>query len=65
MVALGDHKIRILGKDEDGRIQEAFATLWIGPPSKRNDVRRPRAAVSLTVVEPEPPVDDPVASDVR
>ncbi len=64
-VALGDHKIRILGKDEDGRIQEAFATLWIGPPSKRNDVRRPRAAVSLTVVEPEPPVDDPVASDVR
>lgn len=64
-VALGDHQIRIFGRDEEGRVQEAFATLWIGPPSKRNDVRRPRAAVSLTVVEPEPAVADSVASDVR
>lgn len=50
---LGDYKICILGKSEDGRVVEAFSTLWIGPPSKRNDVRRPRAAITLTVVEPE------------
>ena len=52
-ITLGDRALRILGRSEDGRVVEAFSTLWIGPPSKRNDVRRPLPAISLTVVEPE------------
>ncbi len=52
-IPLGDHNLRIFGRSEDGRVVRAFATLWIGPPSKRNDVRRPRPAITLTAVEPQ------------
>ncbi len=52
-VAAGDYPLRILGR-ADGRDDtvEAVSTLWIGPPSQRNDVRRPLAAVRLTVFRP-------------
>jgi len=49
----GAHRLRVLGRAEDGRVVEAYSTLWIGPPRKRNDVRRPLPAISLTVVDPE------------
>ena len=49
---LGSYPIRVLGKTGgDERIVEAYTTLWIGPPSKRNDIRRPLPRVSMTVVE--------------
>lgn len=56
-VAPGDYPIRILGRAA-GRSEtvEALSTLWIGPPRKRNDVRRPLPSVLLTVLRPaEPP----------
>ncbi|MEZ5396763.1 MAG: hypothetical protein R2724_28800 [Bryobacterales bacterium] len=46
---LGDQPIRIFGKSADGPAIEAYSTLWIGPPRKRNDVRRPLPQVLLTV----------------
>ncbi len=48
---LGAQKLRILGESDDGRRVEAYSTLWIGPPRKRNDVRRPLPAVVLTVLD--------------
>ena len=48
----GDYPLRILGRATDGGpTVEAISTLWIGPPRKRNDVRRPLAAIRLTVVD--------------
>lgn len=50
----GDYPLRILGRAaEGGPTVEAISTLWIGPPRKRNDVRRPLAAIRLTVVDSE------------
>lgn len=55
-VSPGDYELRILGRAVDGRKPvEAVSTLWIGPPRKRNDVRRPLEAVRLTVLPPAPP----------
>ncbi len=52
----GDYELRILGRAADGRKPvEAISTLWIGPHSKRNDVRRPLEAVRLTVLPPATP----------
>lgn len=48
---LGDRLLRIFGQSPDGQRVEAFATMWIGPPRNRNDVRRPLPEVRLTVVE--------------
>ena len=49
---LGEHPIRVLGKREgDERIVEAYTTLWIGAPRKRNDIRRPLPRVSMNVIE--------------
>ncbi len=50
----GDYPIRVRGRAA-GRSAtvEAIATLWIGPPRKRNDVRRPLPAVLLTVLRPD------------
>ncbi len=57
-VAPGDYPIRIRGRAA-GRSEavEALSTLWIGPPRKRNDVRRPLPSVLLTVLRPaeQPP----------
>jgi hypothetical protein len=35
----------------DNRTTPAHSSLWIGPPRFRNDIRRPRPAVTLTIVE--------------
>ena len=55
----GDYPLQILGRahgsDETVR---AFSTLWIGPPRKRNDVRRPLESVRLTVVDPPISTED-------
>ena len=49
---LGDYPFRVLGKSEgDERIVEAYTTLWIGAPRKRNDIRRPLPEVSMNVIE--------------
>ena len=49
----GDYPLRIMGraKGSDDTV-EAFSTLWIGPPRKRNDVRRPLESIRLTVIDP-------------
>ena len=48
----GDYPLRILGRaTHGGPAVEAISTLWIGPPRKRNDVRRPLAGIRLTVVD--------------
>ncbi len=53
--ALGDYPIRVFGKSTSGRVVEAFTTLWIGPRSKRNDIRRPVPATTMTIVDaPQP-----------
>lgn len=60
-VASGHYPIRILGR-APGRSEavEAISTLWIGPPRKRNDVRRPLPSVLLTVLHPaEQPTPPP------
>ena len=47
----GDYPLRVLGRAEGtSNIVEAFSTLWIGPPRKRNDVRRPLPSIRLTVL---------------
>ena len=54
----GDYPIRILGRalgEGNLSVVEAFSTLWIGSPLKRNDIRRPVARSALTVVEPFAP----------
>ena len=50
----GNYPLRILGQRVGGQQAPvvAISTLWIGPPRKRNDVRRPLEQVSLTVLEP-------------
>ena len=50
---VGDYPLRILGRAQgsDDTV-EAFSTLWIGPPRKRNDVRRPLESVRLTLFDP-------------
>ncbi len=51
----GDYPLRVFGRAEGSSVDvEALPTLWIGPPIKRNDVRRPVEALRLAVVEPEP-----------
>ena len=56
---LGDYPLRIIGRATgDGApatVVEAFSTLWIGAPLKRNDIRRPLPRSTLTVVEPFAP----------
>ena len=47
----GEHALRVLGRSADGRLVEAYPTLWIGPPRNRNDVRRPLPRTTLTVLE--------------
>ncbi|MDE0103310.1 MAG: hypothetical protein OXN89_13105 [Bryobacterales bacterium] len=50
-VAAGDYPLRIAGQTRGGEATaEAISTLWIGPPTKRNDVRRPLESVRLTVL---------------
>ncbi len=52
----GDYPIRILGRAARRGIPvEAISTLWIGPPRKRNDVRRPLEMIRLTVLHPPDP----------
>ncbi len=47
----GDYALRVLGRAQGSETTvEAITTLWIGPPRKRNDVRRPLEAVRLTVL---------------
>jgi hypothetical protein len=50
-VTPGDYAIRVLGR-VPGRaaVIEAISTLWIGPPRKRNDIRRPLPSILLTVL---------------
>ncbi|MEZ5353723.1 MAG: hypothetical protein R2762_13880 [Bryobacteraceae bacterium] len=46
----GEYPIRVYGRAASGGpAVEAFTTLWIGPPRKRNDVRRPLPAVTMSV----------------
>ena len=53
-VAPGDYPIRVLGRAAGrSEVVEAISTLWIGPPRKRNDVRRPLPSVLLTVLGPD------------
>ncbi len=51
------YPIRIFGRDPTGRVVEAYSTLWIGPPRKRNDVRRPLREILVTVLEAKPLAD--------
>ncbi len=52
---LGDHPLRIIGRTagaaEPTTVVEAFSTLWIGAPRKRNDIRRPVPRSAITVVK--------------
>jgi len=50
---VGNYPLRIMGRAQgsDDTV-EAFSTLWIGPPRKRNDVRRPLESIRLTVIDP-------------
>ncbi|MFN7920507.1 MAG: hypothetical protein U0Q16_10445 [Bryobacteraceae bacterium] len=48
---LGEYPIRVVGRASGGPLVEAFTTLWIGPRGKRNDVRRPMPAITMTVVD--------------
>ncbi len=51
-VVPGDYAIRVLGRAPGrGAVVEAISTLWIGPPRKRNDIRRPLPSILLTVIE--------------
>ncbi|MBL8294780.1 MAG: hypothetical protein JNN08_23240, partial [Bryobacterales bacterium] len=52
---VGEYPIRIYGRPVSGGAPvEAFTTLWIGPPGKRNDVRRPLPAITVNVVDAPP-----------
>ena len=55
----GDYPLRVLsraaGAREAAAVVEAFSTLWIGAPRKRNDIRRPLPRSALTIVEPFAP----------
>ncbi len=54
-LAVGDYPIRVLGRRASGGpVVEAFTTLWIGAPRKRNDIRRPLPAITMTVISPPP-----------
>lgn len=56
----GDYPLRVLGRPAGGgETVEAFSTLWIGPPRKRNDVRRPLPSIRLTVLDPAPLGESP------
>ncbi len=60
----GDYPLQILGRARGSdETVEAFSTLWIGPPRKRNDVRRPLESVRLTVVDPPAATEDEPASE--
>ncbi len=51
----GDYPLRVLGRAAGGAdAVEAISTLWIGPPRKRNDVRRPLPSIRLTVLAAAP-----------
>ena len=57
-LAPGDYPLRILGRAAGREATvETLSTLWIGPPRKRNDVRRPLESVRLTVLGPTAPQD--------
>ena len=50
----GDYPLRILGRAQGTEhVVEALSTLRIGPPRKRNDIRRPLESIRLTVTGPE------------
>ena len=58
-VPAGGYPLQILGRAEgDDRTVQAMSTLWIGPPRKRNDVRRPLGSVRLTVLHAATPGAD-------
>ena len=54
-VPAGEYPIRVFGRTSTGPSVEAFTTLWIGAPRKRNDTRRPLPAVTMTVIAPSAP----------
>jgi hypothetical protein len=45
-----------------GPVVEAHTSLWVGPPRKRNDIRRPLPAIAMHVVEP---FDARLSTDTR
>jgi len=45
-----------------GPVVEAHTSLWVGPPRKRNDIRRPLPAIAMYVVEP---FDARLSTDIR
>ncbi len=47
----GDYPLRVFGKSQGGLVVEAVTTLWIGPKAKRNDIRRPVPATTMTVAD--------------
>ena len=50
-LAPGEYPIRVFGRRvSGGPAVEAFTTLWIGAPRKRNDIRRPLPSVTMTVI---------------
>jgi hypothetical protein len=50
--APGEYELRLMGRGgPDGRVVLAHTSLWIGPPRNRNDNRRPRPAVTVSVTE--------------
>ncbi len=54
-LAPGDYPLHIVGRATGGtKTVEAISTLWIGPPRKRNDVRRPLESIRLTVLSRDP-----------
>ena len=53
-IEAASYPIQIFGRDPAGRVVEAYSTLWIGPPRKRNDTRRPLPEILVTVLDPEP-----------
>jgi hypothetical protein len=63
-LAVGDYPLRILGR-ASGRENtvRALSTLWIGPPRKRNDIRRPLESIRLTVLDrPAEAMDTPAGA---
>jgi hypothetical protein len=48
----GVYPFRVRGRVRNGPVVDAHTSLWIGPPRKRNDIRRPLPRIAMHIVEP-------------
>ena len=52
-LAPGSYPFQVRGRaGSGGPIVEAHTSLWVGPPRKRNDIRRPLPAIAMHIIEP-------------